>query len=64
MRETSMNVLGSPLAGSGSFRTTKPPLHTTTNAAIIQRFLPVTTVLEPENEVVYRITTGKRKLGQ
>jgi RNA 3'-terminal phosphate cyclase (ATP) len=49
------------LAGSGSFRTTRPSLHTTTNATIIQRFLPLTIVLEPENEAVSRITIGKGK---
>lgn len=49
------------LAGSGSFRTTKPSLHTTTNAGIIQRFLPVTIAVEPENEAVCRIAIGKDK---
>src|SRR5512136_1745043 len=30
------------LAGGSSFRTTKPSLHTTTNAEVIQRFVPAT----------------------
>jgi len=47
------------LAGSGSSRTTKPSLHTTTNAGIIQRFLPVTIGFEPENETVCRIVVEK-----
>lgn len=36
------------LAGGGSFRTVKPSLHFTTNAAIIQRFLPVAVRVEHE----------------
>src|SRR5512140_545114 len=36
------------LAGRGSFRTTKPSLHTTTNAEAIQRFLPVPIRIEQE----------------
>ena len=46
------------LAGSGSFRTTKPSLHATTNAAIIQRFLPVSIRFEEENELVWKIGIG------
>jgi RNA 3'-terminal phosphate cyclase (ATP) len=52
------------LSGSGSFRTTKPSLHTTTNAAIIQRFLPASIAFEPENEAVWRITIAKGKHAQ
>ena len=48
-------------AGSGSFRTTKPSPHTTTNAGMIQRFLPVTIAFEPENETVGRIVIEKGK---
>lgn len=36
------------LAGGGSFRTTKPSLHATTNAEMIQRFIPVAICFEPE----------------
>jgi hypothetical protein len=32
------------LADSGLFRITKPSPHTTTNAEVIQRFLPVSTI--------------------
>ena len=46
------------LAGRGSFRTTKPSLHTTTNAEIIRRFLPVPIRIEPESELVWRATVG------
>ena len=43
------------LAGSGSFRTTKPSLHTTTNANIIQRFIPVRISMQPESDPVWRV---------
>ena len=48
------------LAGGGSFRTTRPSLHSTTNAAVIQRFLPVPIRFEQENELVWRVTVGAR----
>jgi len=38
------------LAGSGSFRTVAPSLHTRTNAALIERFLPVRFALEREDD--------------
>jgi len=44
------------LAGGGSFRTTKPSLHTTTNAQVIQRFLPVPIRIEQENELAWRVS--------
>ena len=47
------------LAGGGSFRTTKPSLHLTTNAEVIQRFLPVTIHVQQESELGWRITAGK-----
>lgn len=47
------------LAGGGSFRTTKPSLHTTTNAEVIQRFLPVPIKLEQESELAWRVTVGE-----
>ncbi len=47
------------LAGGGSFRTTKPSLHTTTNAEVIQRFLPVPIRHQQETELAWRVTVGK-----
>ncbi|PWU14999.1 MAG: RNA 3'-terminal phosphate cyclase [Verrucomicrobia bacterium] len=47
------------LAGGGSFRTTKPSLHTTTNAEVIQRFIPTSILVEQENQLVWRITVGQ-----
>ena len=46
--------------GGGTFRTTKPSLHSSTNAAVIQRFLPVPIRFEQENELVWRVTIGAR----
>jgi RNA 3'-terminal phosphate cyclase (ATP) len=46
------------LAGGGSFRTTKLSLHTTTNAGVIQRFLPVPIRIEQESELAWRVTVG------
>jgi RNA 3'-terminal phosphate cyclase (ATP) len=46
------------LAGGGSFRTTKPSLHTTTNAEVIQRFLPVSIRIEEESELAWCINIG------
>ncbi len=43
------------LAGGGSFRTTRPSLHTTTNAEVIQLFLPVPICIEHESEMVWRV---------
>jgi RNA 3'-terminal phosphate cyclase (ATP) len=43
------------LAGSGSFRTTKPSLHTTTNAGIIQSFIPVRIGMQQESELVWKV---------
>jgi RNA 3'-terminal phosphate cyclase (ATP) len=51
-------LLPMALAGGGSFRTTKPSLHSTTNAAIIQRFLPVPIRFEPERDLVWRAAVG------
>ena len=51
-------LLPMALAGGGSFRTTKPSLHTTTNAEIIRRFLPVPIRIDPEREFVWRVTVG------
>ena len=38
--------------------TTKPSLHTTTNAEVIQRFLTVPIGIEQESEQVWRINVG------
>jgi len=46
------------LAGGGSFLTTKPSLHTTTNAEVIQRFLPVPIRVEQESELAWRVRVG------
>jgi len=46
------------LAGGGSFRTTKPSLHTTTNAEVIRRFIPTAIRFEEENELVWTIIVG------
>ena len=46
------------LAGGGSFRTTKPSLHTTTNAEVIQRFLSVSIGFEQEGELAWRVIVG------
>lgn len=43
------------LAGGGSFRTTKPSLHTNTNAAVIQRFLPAPISIEQVSENAWRV---------
>lgn len=48
------------LAGGGTFRTTRPSLHTTTNAEVIQHFTAVPIHIEQENEMVWRIDVGKK----
>jgi RNA 3'-terminal phosphate cyclase (ATP) len=47
------------MAGGGSFRTVAPTLHTRTNIEVIERFLPVRFVVEPEEHFV-RVTVGAR----
>jgi RNA 3'-terminal phosphate cyclase (ATP) len=47
------------LAGGGTFRTTEPSLHTTTNAEVIRRFLPVAIHMEQESELAWRVELGK-----
>jgi RNA 3'-terminal phosphate cyclase (ATP) len=44
------------LAGGGSFTTTKPTLHTTTNAETIARFLPVRFTMDPVTARCWRIS--------
>jgi len=46
------------LAGGGSFRTTKPSLHTITNAEVIQRFLPVPILVKQESDLAWRVKLG------
>jgi RNA 3'-terminal phosphate cyclase (ATP) len=47
------------LAGGGSFRTTKPSLHTNTNAEVIQCFVPATIDIQHESELAWRVTVGR-----
>jgi RNA 3'-terminal phosphate cyclase (ATP) len=51
-------LLPMALAGRGSFRTTKPSPHLTTNVAIIQRFLAIPIEVQPESEQVCRVFVG------
>jgi len=53
-------LLPMALAGGGSFRTTKPSLHATTNAAIIRRFLPVPIQFQQETDSVWNVVVGKQ----
>jgi RNA 3'-terminal phosphate cyclase (ATP) len=53
-------LLPMALAGGGSFRTTKPSLHATTNAAIIQRFLPVPIQFQQETDSVWNVVVGEQ----
>ena len=53
-------LLPMALAGSGTFRTVKPSLHSTTNAAVIQRFLPVLIQFDQENELAWRVTVNSK----
>ena len=51
-------LLPMALAGGGSFRTVKPSLHSTTNATIIQRFLPVEIRFEQDTAIVWRVVVS------
>jgi RNA 3'-terminal phosphate cyclase (ATP) len=53
-------LLPMTLAGGGSFRTTKPSLHATTNAAVIQRFLPVPIQFQQESDLAWNVVVGKQ----
>src|ERR1051325_297276 len=53
-------LLPMALAGGGSFRTTKPSLHATTNATVIQRFLPVPIQFQQEIDHVWNVVVGKQ----
>jgi RNA 3'-terminal phosphate cyclase (ATP) len=50
-------LLPMALAGGGSFRTTRPSLHTTTNADVIRRFLDVRVGIEPDG-AAWRVSVG------
>jgi RNA 3'-terminal phosphate cyclase (ATP) len=54
-------LLPMALAGRGSFRTTKPSLHMTTNVGIIQRFLSIAIEVQQESELVWRVSVGPAK---
>ena len=56
-------LLPMALSGAGSFRTTKPSLHCTTNAAVIQKFLPVDIQFEQESDVVWQVSVGGKRQG-
>lgn len=56
-------LLPMALAGGGSFRTVKPTPHTTTNADVIRRFLPVEIQCEQESALVWRVTINPRPNG-
>jgi RNA 3'-terminal phosphate cyclase (ATP) len=53
-------LLPMALAGRGSFRTTKPSLHMTTNATVIQRFLHVPVEIEQESKLTWRVSVGDK----
>jgi RNA 3'-terminal phosphate cyclase (ATP) len=46
------------LGGRGFFRTTKPSLHATTNAAIIQRFISVPIQFEEESQQTWTVSVA------
>jgi RNA 3'-terminal phosphate cyclase (ATP) len=48
------------LAGSGSFRTTMPSSHSTTNATIIQIFLGVEIRFERDGENNWRVIVQRK----
>jgi len=48
------------LAGGGSFRTTKPSLHSITNAAVIQCFVSVPIQFQQETDSVWNVVVGKQ----
>jgi len=54
-------LLPMALAGSGTFRTVEPTLHCTTNARLIERFLPVAfTFAKDDDKGAYRVTCSPR----
>ena len=57
---TDQLLLPLALAGGGSFRTVAPSSHATTNATIIERFLPLAIRFEREDQLRWRATVGAR----
>lgn len=53
-------LLPMALAGGGRFVTTAPSLHTTTNARVIERFLPVAITWEQRSEGAWVVTVAGR----
>ena len=55
-------LLPMALAGGGTFRTVEPTLHATTNARLIERFLPVsfTFAKDPQKQGAFVVTCEKR----
>lgn len=53
-------LLPMALAGRSTFRTVKPSLHSTTNASVIQRFLPVSIQFDQENELAWRVSVNTK----
>lgn len=53
-------LLPMALAGGGRFVTSEPTLHTTTNARVIERFLPVSIGWEQRDERAWVVTVGPR----
>jgi RNA 3'-terminal phosphate cyclase (ATP) len=53
-------LLPMALAGGGRFRSTKPALHSTTNAAIIQSFPPLPIRFEQESDWIWEVRVGER----
>ena len=53
-------LLPMDFAGGGSLRTTKPSLHSTTNAAVIQRFLSVPIQFQQESDLAWSVIVGKQ----
>jgi len=53
-------LLPMALAGGGRFVTSEPTLHTTTNARVIERFLPVSIGWEQRDERAWVVSVGPR----
>lgn len=51
-------LLPMALAGGGSFRTTKPSLHSITNAAVIRHFVSVPIQFQQETDLVWNVVVG------
>ena len=53
-------LLQMALAGGGRFVTSEPTLHTTTNARVIERFLPVSIGWEQRDERAWVVSVAPR----